>query len=308
MRKNGALTTCLLFLTAMIWGFAFVAQVQGISHIGSFTMNGTRFTLGVLSLLPVVLIFEKGRTDRAERIRTVRASILAGIALFTASTLQQFGIAYTGSAGVAGFITGLYIVLVPIAGFLLFRHKTGLQVWVGAVLAVIGLFLLCFKPGEGFSFGVGELLLLIGSFFWTAHILIIDRLAKDVRPLHFSLGQFTVCAILGLIFMFLFEEPTWAGIWQAKWAILYCGVLSVGVAYTLQVIGQRRADPTFATIVMSTESAFSAIGGVIFGIDRISWIGYLGCLLIFCGIIVSQLTGSKRSAESALNEGETERS
>lgn len=290
MRKTSAFTTFLLFLTAMIWGFAFVAQVRGISHIGSFTMNGTRFTLGVLSLLPVVLIFERGRVDRAERIRTVRASIFAGLALFTASTLQQFGIAHTGSAGVAGFITGLYIVFVPIAGFLLFRHKTGARVWIGAVCAVIGLFLLCFKPGEGFSFGIGELLLLIGAFFWTAHILIIDRLAKDIRPLHFSLGQFTVCAVLGLITMFLFEEPAFGEILQARWSILYCGVLSVGVAYTLQVIGQRRADPTYATIVLSMESAFSALGGVIFGIDRISWIGYLGCLLIFAGIIVSQLT------------------
>ncbi len=294
MKRIDALTTCLLFLTAMIWGFAFVAQVQGVDHIGSFTLNGTRFTLGVVSLLPVVLIFERGRVGRAERIRTVRASILAGLALFTASTLQQVGITYTRSAGVAGFITGLYIVLVPIAGFLLFRHRTGIQVWLGAFLAVAGLFLLCLKPGEGFSFGVGELLLLIGAFFWTAHILIIDRLAKDIRPLHFSLGQFTVCAVLGLVTMFWFETPTWEGIYLARWSILYCGVLSVGVAYTLQVIGQRRADPTFATIVMSTESAFSALGGVIFGIDRIPLIGYLGCALIFAGIILSQLTFSRK--------------
>ena len=305
MKKTDVLTTGVLFLTAIIWGFAFVAQVQGINHIGSFTLNGTRFTLGVLSLLPVVLIFERGRVDREERIRTVKASILAGMALFTASTLQQIGIAYTKSAGVAGFITGLYMVLVPIAGFLLFRHKTGVQVWLGAILAVIGLFLLCVKPGEGFSFGMGELLLLIGVFFWTAHILIIDRLAKNVRPLHFSLGQFTVCAVLGLITMFLFETPTWEGIWQAKWAIAYCGVLSVGVAYTLQVIGQRRADPTFATIVLSTESAFSAIGGVIFGIDSISLIGYVGCLLIFLGIMVSQITISRRSSAKVNAEEES---
>ncbi len=305
MKRTDVLTTCLLFLTAMIWGFAFVAQVQGVEHIGSFTMNGTRFTLGVISLLPVVLIFERGRVGREERVRTVKASILAGMALFTASTLQQIGIAYTKSAGVAGFITGLYIVLVPIAGVLLFRHRTGVQVWIGAILAVVGLFLLCLKPGEGFSFGVGELLLLIGAFFWTTHILVIDRLAKDVRPLHFSLGQFSVCAVLGLVTMFLFETPTWEGIYLAKWSILYCGVLSVGVAYTLQVIGQRRADPTYATIIMSTESAFSALGGAIFGVDSISWIGYLGCLVIFAGILVSQLP--TRTKESAVNEGDQTR-
>jgi len=294
MKKTSFSTTLLLLLVAMIWGFAFVAQVDGVKHIGSLTMNGTRFALGVVSLLPVVLIFERGKRDRAERKRTVLASCLAGSVLFAASTLQQFGIAYTGSAGVAGFITGLYIVLVPIAGFLLFRSKTRINVWLGAALAVIGLFLLCLKPGEGFSFGVGELLLLLGSFFWTAHIIIIDRVAKDVRPLHFAWGQFLVCAAWGAITMFLFEKPTFSGIWEAKWAILYCGVLSVGVAYTLQVVAQRRADPTFATIVMSTESAFSALGGVVFGIDSISLVGYLGCALIFAGILVSQITWGRR--------------
>ncbi|MBE6546974.1 MAG: DMT family transporter [Ruminococcaceae bacterium] len=294
MKKTSAFTTFLLFLTAMIWGFAFVAQVDGVQYVGPLTLNGTRFALGALSLIPVVLIFERGRTDRSERLRTLRASVLAGCALFAASTLQQIGIEYTRSAGVAGFITGLYIVLVPIAGFLLFRHKTGVQVWIGALCAVTGLFLLCLKPDEGFSFGLGELLLLIGALFWTAHILIIDRVAKELRPLHFAWGQFCVCAILGVAAMLLFEQPSVEGILHAKWSILYCGILSVGVAYTLQVVAQRRADPTFATIVMSTESVFSAIGGVLFGIDRISWVGYVGCGLIFAGILLSQLSVGKR--------------
>lgn len=304
MRKTGLSTTLLLFLTAMIWGFAFVAQVDGVNYIGAMTMNGTRFAVGVISLLPVVLIFERGRTDAAERRRTVFASMLAGTVLFCASTLQQIGIAYTKSAGVAGFITGLYIVLVPVASFLLFRAKTRGRVWIGAGLAFIGLFLLCVKIGEGFSFGIGELLLLLGAFFWTAHIIVIDRMARDVRPLHFAWGQFLVCAVLGIATMFAFETPTWSGILEAKWAILYCGVLSVGVAYTLQVVAQRRADPTFATIVMSTESVFSAVGGVIFGIDRISWIGYVGCALIFAGIMISQITWERKSKRSDLHEEE----
>ena len=298
MKKTGLFTTLLLFLTAMIWGFAFVAQVDGVNYVGAMTMNGTRFAVGVISLLPVVLIFERGRVDRAERRRTVLASILAGGVLFSASTLQQIGIAYTKSAGVAGFITGLYIVLVPVACFLLFRAKTRGRVWLGAALAFVGLFLLCVKVGEGFSFGIGELLLLLGALFWTAHIIVIDRVAKNVRPLHFAWGQFLVCAALGVAAMFAFEEPSWNGIFEAKWAILYCGVLSVGVAYTLQVVAQRKADPTFATIVMSTESVFSAIGGVIFGIDRISWIGYLGCALIFLGIMVSQMTWERKAKRS----------
>ncbi len=289
MKKSGFLTLVLLLMTAMIWGFAFVAQIKGVEHIGSFTMNGTRFTLGVISLLPVVLIFERGRVGREERKRTVRASLLAGVALFCASTFQQLGIAQTKSAGIAGFLTGLYVVLVPIAGFLLFRRRTGKNVWVGAFCALTGLTLLCFKPGEGFAFGWGEILLLIGAFFWTAHILVIDRVAVNVRSLHFAWGQFAVCAVLGLLTMFLFEKPTVSGILDAKWAIAYCGILSVGVAYTLQIIAQKRADPTFAVVVLSTESVFSAIGGVLFGNDSIALIGYVGCAFIFAGILISQL-------------------
>jgi drug/metabolite transporter (DMT)-like permease len=289
MKKSGIVTLILLLTTAMIWGFAFVAQVKGMDHINSLTLNGTRFTLGVISLWPVVLIFERGRVGKEERKRTVCASILAGVALFSASTLQQFGISLNKSAGVAGFLTGLYVVLVPIAGFLLFRRKTGKNVWIGAICALVGLTLLCFKPGEGFSFGWGEALLLIGAFFWTAHILIIDRVAVNIRSLHFAWGQFVVCAVLGLISMFLFEEPTLAGIWEAKWAIAYCGILSVGVAYTLQIVAQKRADPTFAVVVLSTESVFSAIGGVLFGNDSIALVGYVGCGFIFAGILISQL-------------------
>lgn len=289
MKSKKIVSNILLWLTAMIWGFAFVAQVEGVNYIGSLTLNGIRFTVGVISLLPVVLIFERGRRDRAERLRTVRASVMAGLCLFAASTLQQLGIQYTGSAGIAGFITGIYTVLVPIACFLLFRHKTGLNVWIGAVCAVVGLSLLCYRPGEGISLGIGELLLFLGSLMWTAHVIVIDRMGKNIRSLHFAWGQFVVCAVLGLISMFLFEQPTWTGVLNAKWAILYCGILSVGVAYTLQVVAQKNADPTFAVIILSTESVFSAVGGVLFGIDQISFVGYIGCVIIFAGIIVGQV-------------------
>ena len=293
MKKTNLWTNGLLLLTAMIWGFAFVAQVDGINYVGPLTLNGTRFALGVISLLPVVLIFEKGKTDRAERKKTVAASLLAGTVLFCASTLQQIGIVYTRSAGVAGFITGLYIVLIPIACFLIFRQKTGGQVWIGAVCAVIGLFLLCYKVGEGFRFGLGELLILIGSFFWTAHMILVDRLGKNLRSLHFAWGQFFVCAVWGVLAMFLFETPTLGGVLEAKWAILYCGVLSVGVAYTLQVIAQKRANPTFAAILLSTESVFSAIGGAVVGMDQISALGYFGCSLIFAGVLICQIPSKK---------------
>ena len=311
MKKRGEITegkrtspgaVAIMLLTAMIWGFAFVAQVDSVDHIGSFTMNGLRFPLGALSLLPVALFFERGRVSSGERKKTLLASVLAGTILFCASTLQQIGIAYTKSAGVSGFITGLYTVLVPIGCLLIFRQKTGIQVWVGSVCAVIGLFLLCYRIGDGLSFGIGELWLLIGSFFWAAHVIVIDHFGKDIRPLHFSVGQFSVCAVLSIITMFCFDAPTWEGIMAAKWSILYCGVLSVGVAYTLQVVGQKRADPTLAAIVLSTESVFSAIGGAIFGVDDISWLGYVGCVLIFFGIVFSQLPIKPRKREAAERE------
>ncbi len=287
--KTKPIYLCMLLLTAAIWGFAFVAQVEGMAFIEPHTMNGVRFALGAAALVPVTLFFERGRTSKAERRRTLVSSLVAGTVLFCASALQQIGIEKTGSAGVAGFITGLYTVLIPIVCYILFRTKTGINAWIGAVCAVLGLFLLCYKTGEGLSFGLGELYLLLGSFFWTAHVIVIDRMGKNVRSLHLSVGQFCVCAVLSLVFMFIFEEPTLPAIFDAKWTILYCGLLSVGVAYTLQVVAQKRCDPTLAAIVLSCESLFSAVGGAIFKIDTITHIGYIGCALMFCGIIVSQI-------------------
>ncbi len=298
-KKIGSLA--ILLLTAMIWGFAFVAQVQGMEYIGPFTMIGVRFLIAIIALLPVVLFFERGRVDKEERRRTVIASIAAGTVLFVASSLQQFGIKLTASAGVSGFITGLYTVLVPIGCYLLFKQKTGLNVWLGAICATFGLFMLCYKAGEGLSFGFGELLLLVGALFWTAHVIIIDKLGRKVRSLHFSWGQFAVCAALGLVAMFIFEEPSVGAMLDAKWAILYCGVMSSGVAYTLQIIGQKRADPTLAVIILSTESMFSAIGGVIFGIDKLSLLGYIGCGFMFVGIIISQITFKKKAERELMS-------
>ena len=265
-----------------------------MEYIGPFTMIGVRFFIAIIALLPVVLFFERGRVGKEERRRTVFASVLAGSVLFTASALQQFGIKLTASAGVSGFITGLYTVLVPITCYILFKQKTGFNVWLGAICATFGLFMLCYKPGEGLSFGLGELLLFIGALFWTAHVIIIDKLGRSIRSLHFSWGQFAVCALLGVIAMFIFEEPSVGAMLDAKWSILYCGIMSSGVAYTLQIIGQKRADPTLAVIILSTESMFSAVGGVIFGIDELGVIGYVGCAVMFVGIVISQITFKKR--------------
>ena len=279
-----------LLLAAIIWGFAFVAQVDGMKYIGPFTLIGIRFVISIVALLPVVLIFERKKLDRDELKHTVTASLIIGLLLFAAVTVQQFGIQITASAGVSGLISGLYTIFVPMSYFFFFRKKAGIQVWIGAAFAVIGLFMLCYHPEDGFSFGLGEFLLLIGSFMWTAHVILIDHYVKKVRPLHLSWGQFFVCAVLGIICMFVFEGDALSvgSIMDAKWSLLYCGILSSGCAYTLQVVGQKDADPTYAAIILSTESAFGAIGGALFGIDHISLVGYLGCVLMFGGILCSQ--------------------
>lgn len=293
MKKNH-LSTLILLLAAIIWGYAFVAQVKGAEHMQSFTFNAIRFSLGATSLIPVILIFERDLSDKARLKKTFIYAVMAGVALFSASTLQQIGADITGSSGVCGFMTALYNVLTPIAYFLIFKKKTAINVWISACISIVGLFMLCITD-EGLKFGVGELCLLIGTLFWTAHILIVDKFVSEVYTLKFASCQFYVCAGLSGIFSLIFERASYSveSVQNALPAILYCGLLSVGVAYTLQIIGQKySSNPTTAAMVLSTESVFSAIGGAQFGTDSIPMIGYFGCVVIFIAIILAQLPES----------------
>lgn len=287
MKTKKIKSTILLFLTAIIWGFAFVAQRVGAEYVGAFTFNGIRFLLGTLSLVPVILIFEKEKFNKEKFKRTLVTGLLAGVVLFIASTLQQFGVEITGSAGKAGFLTGLYIVLVPLIRFVMGK-KTSVFTFFGAVFAVVGLFFLC-MTGDEISFGIGDIVLIIGAFFWAGHILVVDKFVNDVSPLKFSMTQFFVCGFLSIIFTLFTEDIELSAIQSAGIPILYGGIMSVGVAYTCQILGQKDSDPTFASIVFSTESVFSAIGGAIILHEIMSGRGYLGCVLIFIGIILSQL-------------------
>ncbi len=280
-------STILLFLTAIIWGFAFVAQRVGAEYVGAFTFNGIRFLLGTISLVPVILVFEKEKFDKDKFKNTLISGVLAGVVLFIASTLQQFGVEITGSAGKAGFLTGLYIVLVPLIRFIMGK-KTSVLTFFGAVFAVVGLFFLC-MTGNEISFGIGDIVLIIGAFFWAGHILVVDKFVNNVSPLKFSMTQFFVCGFLSLVFALFTEDIELSAIQSAGIPILYGGFMSVGVAYTCQILGQKEADPTFASIVFSTESVFSAIGGAVILHEIMSGRGYLGCVLIFIGIILSQL-------------------
>lgn len=209
--------------------------------------------------------------------------------LFVASSLQQAGAQITKSPGRAGFITDIYIILTPIFATLLFKKKTKPTVFAGAAIALVGIYLLCVKPGEGFGFGTGELLILIGAFFWAFHILAIDKFGNTIYPLRFSSLQFLIVAAECALFASIFETTTWNMVWDARYAIFFCGVFSVGIAYTLQTYGQRLSDPGYAAIIFSLEAVFGAIGGVLYGQDTFSAVGLLGYIFVFGGILLSQL-------------------
>ena len=272
----------------MIWGFAFVAQRVGSDHISALSFNGIRFMLGALSLLPLMLTKERYAVTKENRGATVCSSLVLGVVLWAASFMQQKGIEITGSASKAGFITGLYIVLVPIVGGLLFKKRTGICVWLGAVSAVIGLYLLSMTGSE--VFGLGDILYLASTLFWTVHILLVDRFTKNgISPIFLSFGQFFVCSILNLALVPFFEVITPSGVISALIPLLYGGILSVGVAYTLQVVAQKNADPAAAAIIMSMESVFSCVGAVLILHERMAVSNYIGCVFMLIGIVLAQL-------------------
>ncbi|MDR1735105.1 MAG: DMT family transporter [Oscillospiraceae bacterium] len=298
--KKTPIATLCLFLTAAIWGFAFVAQVQGMEYMGTLTFGGIRFALGTLSLLPVILLFERGKSSKAEKLLTLKYGSVTGLILFAASTLQQYGIELTGSAGKAGFLTGLYIVLVPLFGVFLGKRPTWLT-YVAALFALGGLYFLSVPDGFG-ALAVGDLLLIICAVFWTMHIIAVDTYACKVRPLRFSFVQFATCAVLSLIGMLIFEQPSVHAIQSGMLPILYGGIGSVGIAYTLQIIGQRHVEPSKAAIVFSLESLFAAIGGFLLLHEQLGWKGYLGGGLMFVGILLSQLRIAPHKSDNGSSE------
>jgi len=291
----------LLFITAAIWGLAFVAQRVGMEHVGPLTFNGIRFALGAVALIPLAMTMERRRvpgTAVADRKRMAVGGIFLGLALFIGASLQQIGLAgpqlaefglEASTAGKAGFITGLYVVLVPIFGLLL-AQRPGWGTWVGASLAVVGMYLLSVSADLTISFG--DMLVLVGAFFWAGHVLLVGKLSPGldgVDAIKLSTIQFAACAILSLIGAVATEEITLAGIFGAGPAILYGGLMSVGVAYTLQVVAQRDAQPAHAAIILSLESVFAAVGGWMMLGEVLTTRGMVGCALMLGGMVLSQL-------------------
>ena len=278
----------LLLVAAFIWGTTFVAQRMGMNHVGPMTYNALRFALGAVTLLPVILLLRTrpgiGHQSRSTRLLLCGGG-LAGLALFGGASMQQIGLLYT-TAGKAGFITSLYVVLVPLAGLFL-GQRCGLAVWMGAGLAVAGLYLL--SVTASFAIGRGDLLVFVGAFFWTIHVHLIGYLAKRANPLIIACIQFIACSVLSLLAAVLFENIALPAIHRATLPILYGGVLSAGVAFTLQVVCQRTSPPAHAAIVMSLETVFAALAGYLILHERLGPRDMAGCSLMFAGLIVVQL-------------------
>lgn len=286
MKKTIFKSDLLLLLAAAIWGFAFVAQRVGMKYMGPFTYNGIRFALGSVSLIPLIIFFEEERPENNRGYReAVKAGLVAGIVLFIAVSLQQIGLMQT-TAGKAAFITGLYIVLVPILGLFL-KHYVGKNAWMGAIIAVIGLYFLCVT--NTFSISGYDILILICAFFFAVHILLIDRFIGKINAIKLSFFQFLTCSVLCLIIAFFTEEITLSGIMLGLVPILYGGIGSVGIAYTLQVVGQKNADPTSAAIILSMESLFAAIGGFLILHENLGIRGIIGSVFMLTGMILSQI-------------------
>lgn len=288
----------MLFLAALIWGFAFAFQSQGMDHMGPMTFNGMRFLIGAIVLVPVIFIFRnpgkrKPVTAGAVKV-TVLGGIVCGLCLFAASSLQQFGIQYT-SVGKAGFLTTLYIILVPIIG-IFFGRKAPVVVWIGAIISVIGMYLLCVS--ETMSINKGDIFAFCCAIVFAFHILSVDYFAPKTNGIVLSCLQFLTSGVCAMICAFIFEQPSVTEIVNGVVPLLYVGVMSSGVAYTLQILGQKNAEPTLASLIMSLESAVSVLGGWLILNQRLTGKELLGCLLMFVAVVGVQIFDVKKSDET----------
>lgn len=287
----------MLVTAATIWGFAFVAQSVGMNHIGPFTFNAVRTLVGALTLLAFLPLLDRlnaGAVKKpqtpCERTQLLAAGFYCGVLQAVASSLQQVGLQYT-SVGKAGFITALYIILVPVLGIFIKKRVTAL-IWAAVALATVGMYFLCVGT-ESFSIGMGDILVFFSAIGFAIHILVVDRYSPYVDCVRLSCLQFLVCGTVCLVPMFLFEHPTIAGIMAAGIPILYAGVMSRGVADTLQILGQKNNNATVASLLMSLESVVSVIAGWLILRQVLTLRELAGCALVFCGIVLAQLPKRK---------------
>lgn len=309
MGKVHVKSSLMLLAAALIWGVAFVAQSVGTEYVGPFTFNAIRSLIGGVVLIPCIFLLNRkngknggasapqehksaGEMEKNPR-DLILGGVCCGVCLCVASNLQQIGISYT-TVGKAGFITAMYIILVPLLGIFL-KKKVGVKIWVSVALAVAGLYLLCMT--EGFSIGRGDAYVLVCALFFAFHILTIDYFSPKADGVKMSCIQFFVSGLISAVLMFLFETPELSAILTAWLPILYAGVMSCGVAYTLQIIGQRDMDPTVASLILSLESVISVLAGWVILHQSLSLKELLGCVIMFGAIILAQLPG-KAAAEN----------
>lgn len=293
MKREQVRGSLLLLLAASIWGSAFVSQSVGMEYVGPFTFNCVRSLIGGIVLIPCIAFLNRGKSKKkmtaSEKKRLLLGGICCGIALTTGSTLQQFGIMYT-TVGKAGFITAFYIIIVPILGMFLGK-KCGMSVWISVVIALAGLYFLCIT--DGFSIGKGDIYVFLCALAFSVHILVIDYFTQFNDGVKMSCIQFFICGIICFVPMMLFEHPEIGTILLAWKPILYAGVMSCGVAYTLQIVGQKHMNPTVASLILSLESVTSVIAGFFVLHQNLSQRELIGCVLMFIAIILAQLPQKK---------------
>lgn len=290
----------LLILTAMIWGTAFVGQRVGMESIEPFTFTAARMALAAVAVGTVAIILtgrragtaEGEKMDAAYMRNTFIGGVCCGVFLTAGSLFQQVGVVYT-SAGKAGFITAMYMLLVPVINFLFFRKRNSLRVWLAVFIGIVGMYILCVR--EGFSLTRGDMLVFICAFMFSGHILCCDYFAPRGDAIMISAIQFAVTSLISAVFALAFEEPDWAKIVSAAIPILYCGIISGGVGYTLQIVAQKYTDPTIASLLMSLESVFAVIAGALLLGERMSPQELVGCVVMFAAIVLVQLPEKKES-------------
>ncbi len=300
-----------LLLTAIIWGLAFTAQRAGMEFVGPFTFNGVRFLIGALSILPLIFIKNSNNSKKHNNEKqnfsnnpNIKQLIIygaaGGILLYLGASLQQIGIVYT-SAGKAGFITGMYVIIVPILG-IFFRHKAGWRRWTGAFLSITGLYFLSVKGSV--KINTGDIFVLFSAFFWASHVIAISHFSPRVNALKLAFIQYLFCGILSLGSAFIFENVQKSTILLAWIPILYGSIFSVGIAYTLQVYAQKKVHPAHAAIILSLEGVFAVLGGWLILGESLGLKGLIGCVLMLGGMFVSQssLFSKQLSVNSEQNQ------
>ncbi len=294
MKNKRTIANVLLLLTSIIWGLAFVFQRVGMDKIEPLTFNAARMATGAICVFIVSIIADKRNKNIQKTEQTVKKTwlggILCGLFLSAASAVQQIGLVYT-TAGKAGFITAMYMLFVPILNTIIFKKKSGARVWIAVILGMVGMYLLCLK--ESFVLTEGDALVFLCALLFSGHILCCDKFAPDCDPIKLSAIQFAVAAVINTALAFIFESPTVEAVTSAAVPILYCGLLSGGVGYTLQIVGQKHTDPATASLIMSLESVFALIAGVLILQEKMTGLELLGCVIMFAAIMFIQLPTKK---------------